>query len=176
MGYLFHLSFITIGVWLIIRDFKLTKGFKTQKLIHVFAILFILFTNIGAFSNLFAIVRNFETFNEWSIYSKIEYFPNSVRFVLSFFSSLLSVILYVFAFGMLSRGDFSRKIIIWIIPVKTLLTLPLIHYLYHYNYNNLEQVVAFWVMIVILSINIGIFFLYRSSYIRSFFDAKNTLA
>ncbi len=172
MNYIFYLFPLIFGILLITKDFRITSGYKFQKYIHIFSILFIFLTNITAFRNLFAVVRNFKTFAEWSIYAKIEYLPLEIGLLISFISSLISALLYVIAFGMLVRSDFSRKLLIWVIPIKTILSFPIIHYIYRNNYNSLEQIVSFWVVISIFITYIGLIFLYRSEFMKSFFNAK----
>jgi hypothetical protein len=175
MNYLFYLLPLIFGVLLIKKDFRITSGYKSQKYIHIFSILFVFLTNVTAFRNLFAVVRNFNTFAEWSIYAKIEYLPIEIGMFISFVSSLLNVLLYVIAFGMLARGDFSRKLLIWVIPINTVLSFPIIAYMYRNNYSSLEQIVSFWVTISIFLVYIGLFFLYRSEFMKSFFNAKKKI-
>ena len=176
MNYLFYLFPLIFGLFLITKDFRITSGYKSQKYIHIFSILFIFLTNITAFKNLFAVVRNLKTFAEWSMYAKIEYLPLEIGMLISLVSSLLSVLLYVIAFGMLVRGDFSRKLLIWIIPINTILSIPLIVHMYRNNYSSLEQIFSFWVTISIFIVYIGIFFLYRSEFMKSFFNAKKEIS
>jgi len=176
MKYLFYMLPLIIGVLFINKDYRINSGYKYQKYIHIFSILFIFLTNITAFRNLFAFVRNFKTFAEWSMYAKIEYLPIEIGMFISFVSNLLNVLLYVIAFGMLARGDFSRKFMIWVIPINTVLSFPIIHYMYRNNYSSLEQIVSFWVTISIFIVYIGLFFLYRSEFMKSFFNAKKNIS
>lgn len=175
MSYLFYISVIVVCFLLLKRDYITTRGYLSQKVIHVFTITFILFTNFTAFRNLFAIIKHFDAYSEWNIYSQVENFPQSIGLTLSLISCLLGVISYVSAFGLLSRANFSRIIIIWIIPFIIILRIPIIQSLYKNNYNSLEQIITFWVLIVVLAIYLGIFFLYNSKYIKSFFYAKKTV-
>jgi hypothetical protein len=176
MNYLFYFLPLIFGVLLITKDFKINSGYKSQKYIHIFSLLFIFLTNITAFRNLFAFVRNFKTFTEWSVYANIEYLPIEIGVLISFLSSLLNALLYVIAFGMLARSDFSRKLLIWVIPFNTVLSFPIIDYMYRNNYSSLEQIVSFWVTIIIFIVYIGLFFLYRSEFMKSFFNAKKEIS
>lgn len=176
MKYLFYILPLIIGVLFIKKDYRITSGYKSQKYIHIFSILFIFLTNITAFRNLFAVARNFKTFAEWSMYAKIEYLPIEIGMLISFVSNLIGVFLYVIAFGMLVRGNFSRKLVIWVIPIKIVISFPIIHYMYRNNYSSLEQIVSFWVTISIFIVYIGIFFLYRSEFMKSFFNAKKEIS
>lgn len=172
MVYIFYISILVLGVLFIIKDYRTTKGFMNQKIIHIFSILFIFLINITAFRNLFAVVRNYKTYSEWSIHAQIDYLPDEIGLAISFFQSLIGAILYVSAFGLLVRGNFSRRLVIWVIPITILLSLPIIHHKYHNNYNSLEQIIGFWVAIIFYLTLIGIFFLYRSMFMKSFFVAK----
>jgi len=172
MKYLFYVSILIFSVSFITKEYRITKGFISQKIIHVFSILFIFLTNITAFRNLFAVIKNYKTFSDWNIYAIIEYLPFEIGLFISFISSLLSVMLYVIAFGMLARGDFSRKLLVWIIPIKTVLSFPIIHHIYRNHYNSLEQIISFWFVICMIIIYIGLFILYRSEFMKSFFNAK----
>jgi hypothetical protein len=173
MKYLFYISIIVIGAILITKDYRNTKGFRYQKVLHVLTILFIFITNIKAFSNLFAVLRNYKTYSEWSrIYTQIEYLPDELGLLLSFISSILGSILYVTAFGLLVRGNFSRKLVGLVAPLQALFGLPMIHYLFLHYQNNLQQTITTWVVIIINLTYLGLFFLYRSEFMKSFFEAK----
>lgn len=174
MNNLFYVGLIALAIFLFSRDFGKTKGFVLQKILHVFIILFLFITNLTAFKNFFAIIRNFKTFSEWSLTAKIEYLPIELSFLITFLSNTLSVMVYVLAFGLLSRVKLARKIIIWIIPFHVILMLPLLHFFYLHRYHTLEQVVAFWIITSFLLGYIGVFFIYKSSFMKKFFDAKNS--
>ncbi len=176
MNNLYNISLAFIFLFLINKDFRATKGYIWQKILHALSAFILLSSNLTAFRGIVSILSNYSTFSERNMYARIDYLPHDIGFAISLLSSLLGFVLFVSAFGLLVRGKYSRGIVVWIAPTQVLIGIPIRHYLIINYQNTLEQMLTTWIMIIVSVIYIGLSFLYRSNFMKSFFDAKKKVA
>jgi hypothetical protein len=174
MGSIFYLGLLVIAVWSLYRDFIKTQGYVFQKVLHVFFIFFLFTTNATVFKSFINLIRNYQTFSEWSILTQIEYMPVKVAFLNSIASQILGITIYALTFALLVRANFARKIIVWVLPFYILLQLPLLHYKYMTRMNSEYGMVVIGVLGVFLAFYTMIFFVYRGKKMREFFHAKRS--
>jgi hypothetical protein len=172
MNNFYHIALAVIFLLGIIKDFRATKGNRWQKILHAMSVFVLLSSNLTAFRGIVSILTNYSTYSERNMYARIDYLPHEVGFAISLLSNLLGFVLFAAAFGLLLRGNYSRAIVVWIAPAQFLLGMPINHYLLIHHQNSMEQTLTTWFVILVSVINIGLFFLYRSKFMKSFFDAK----
>lgn len=175
MKYSFEIFIALILFFFLIKDYRATKNFILHKVLHVFSILIIFTSSSSALPNLLAVIKHYESYHEWNIYSNIDYLPTNIGLSISFLSNLFGFLLYLAAFGLVVRGELSRKVIIWIIPFKIAMGIPLMHYLIFNHQDDLKQTFTTWIAITLQLSYLGFFILYSSNFMKLFFAAKKKI-
>lgn len=166
---------IIYGMFFISKDYRVTKGFVKQKILHVVSLIFLIVSYSSSFK-IFNVISDFSgTYNNFQ--TQQSYFPVIFNFSLMVANYILGIVLFLSAWLMFTRNDKARRILIKLLPFSIILALPNIEvFLSNPNKysNGSSTILAIYIIsfIFILLFQLGIFFLYRSKSMIDFFNSK----
>lgn len=175
MSSLFYIALLAFAVWRLNKDFNKIHGYVFQKIQHVFFIFILFLTNISSFRNFFRFIREYQTYSDWNTIVNLEYMPVVVAYLFTISSSITGMVIYVLSFALLARADFARKIVLWVIPFYVLVRLPVVHYVYLFEFNTERGVMKFWVGVSLMIVYAIIFFAYNGKKMKQFFHAGRSV-
>lgn len=179
MIWLFYILFIVYAIIIISQDFKSSKGFIKQKILHVISLTIIIAVYISSFKILF-LINNFSYYYD-KILVQQSILPPLMNFITVIIGNILGIILFLSAWLMLKRNHKGRKIMINVLPFSLLISIPSVYDRYLLDLNKFSDtasgtfsifysVFAIFVLLCLL----GMIFMYNSLFMIDFFDSKTT--
>jgi hypothetical protein len=169
--FIINIFFLFLGATIINNDFKSSKGFLKQKIFHVIALSLLIFNHTNSFKWFFFLINHYsEYYSKWFIQAGI--IPPIISFVFNIFDIVLGVVLFVCSWVMLTRNDKYRNIVIKILPFKIIVSLPTLYMDYNQATTPVDKMSHLIGGSLFILTFIGICFLYRSKFMREFFDEK----
>jgi hypothetical protein len=172
--YILLLIFIILFIIITInKDFKKSKGFLKQKILYSIC-LFILFFFCNHSVKLLLFIFNYKHFalfyNKYFI--QVWIFPPAITLTINFISIFLGSILFIFAWVLQARNESIRNIIVKIIPLYIITEIPSYYLYYIQQPTELAKSIYFILGSIYILIFLSISILYRSKFMRVFFDEK----
>ena len=159
----------------LVSDFKKTKGFVKAKVLHFLVLTYLFYNHMAAFKWLAEIVISSET--RCNLQKTVGLINGTINYIQNLVLVVVSIIIVISAFGMLNRNDYYRKIllraILFVIPSEIIN-----YYVSYVSSPKVNLIIDDYAPLIIgfvisISINLFIFFLYRSRLMLDFFHAKH---
>lgn len=177
MNWLFYLLFIVYAIIIISQDYKSSKGFVKQKILHVISLTILIAVYISSFKVLF-LINNFSYYYD-QILVQQSILPPVMNFITIIIGNILGIILFISAFLMLRRNHKGRKIMINVLPFSLFISIPGVYDRYLVDLNKLSDAASGPLSIIysvfaifLLLCLLGMIFMYNSKFMIDFFDSK----
>lgn len=166
IGYLI-LLFLIISI---INDYSNIRGFFGQKICHILIIIFLYFLHRRSFTTFISLFRDFDTyFNRFYVICGV--IPPFITFTIFLISVLVNIIITVLLFGLIMRNEIFRGIIVKLLPISIIIEVYL-DFFYLYQQKKIESNTILLVFIILCVLTeIGVYFLYKSNFMKAFFQA-----
>lgn len=164
--------FLLIFIIILFLDYSKTKGFIKAKIFHALALSYLFYVHLDSFKWVIGFIRQYDIF-QMGMKTEIGFISENVNFYQNIIFIILGLFITFFAFGMLSRSNIFRncltKIILFIIPFGVISF-----------YTGFKQqmtamndyLILIIGIIIVCGIYLSIFLLYRSAFMKEFFNAK----
>jgi hypothetical protein len=168
---IFTLLLILFPVFYFFNDFKNTKGFRKQKIIHVVLIAFLLYDNQSSFDYLISLFSDFNNYYEIH-YKSVGIIPPFINLTINIVSIILRISVVLCSWGLMTRSEKSRKLLVKLIPFLALIIFINI-YVGTLKYNvDLERNIFTMVALVIPLFYFLIMWMYQGKSMIVFFKNK----
>ena len=133
-------------------------------------LIFLFFLHQKSITTFFYLVRNFDTFfNKYYIANGV--IPPFLNFAFSLLNVLASLLIIILLFGLAIRNDTFRKIIIILILISVIIGFYYMYIAYFTQNTYAHKIISLIVYGLFSLIYLGIFFLYKSNFMKAFFQA-----
>ena len=156
---------------LYVIELSSTKGYVKAKILHTICLAFLFYNHLHSFQGIMWLIKSPGLYKELNI--QVGIISGEINLVQNLIHILLGAIVVILAFGMLFRNDFSRRVVIWVLP----LLIPTGTIAFYIDFNQYDLIsndyTIFFIGFMIFSfIYLGITLLYRSKFMKVFFYAK----
>jgi hypothetical protein len=166
-------SFIGLALIIIVllSNYSRTRGFLGAKILHFLSLLFLLYNHFQVIPWLINSLSNRNLINR--INEKVGIISEELNIIHSLFYIVFSIIIVCCSLGILIRNNRSRKILLWILPF----IIPISTISFYIRFKNQNPLINDHVILIIgflisSLIYLGLFFLYKSKLMVSFFNEK----
>ncbi len=167
----FYTILIIIAFILIYVDYKSSKGFIRQKILHALVLIFIFYIYRNAIRDIIYVIANI---NDYYAKNYVQYgiITPAISLTINLISNILGGALFISAIGLLARSEYYRIIMVHVLPIVIIINIPSLYMGYVIQPSDLYQMVYLIIAFIVFSMFIGIYILYRSKFMTEFFSAK----